>query len=140
MNEALLIILILITGITFFNLVKKVGISAPVTVAALHPNAAVNYPENFANIMYSGDNNNTNKVYNNLWSVTATTDINNNPALNKITVVYHQHKKVKNIFDYAGTDGYESRFTSDGAFIHPDVCVSSNISDMQYRHVLHEGK
>lgn len=137
MNEALLIILILITGITFFNLVKKVGVSAPLAAPVLHQNNAISYAENFGNIIYSGSNGNSNPAYNNLWSVTATTGVDNDPVLDKITVVYHQHKNVKNMLDYGGS---ELQSTREAALIPADVCVSSNISDIQYRHVLLEMK
>ena len=137
MNEALLIILILITGITFFNLVKKVGISAPIAVSPLHPNGSVNYPENFGNIIYSGEPGNVN-TYNNLWTITATTGANNNPVLNKITVLYHQCKNTKNSLAYKEIAGNDSQLNTDAAFIAADVCISSNISDVQYRYVLLE--
>ncbi len=137
MNEALLIILILITGITFFNLIKKVGIATPGAVSALQQNGTFNYPENFGNVLYSSGNSNIDNGYNNLWSVTATSDSSNNPVFNKITVVYHQCKKVKNIIKYAANN---EQFNSDAAFVPTDVCVSSNISDIQYRHVLLEEK
>lgn len=138
MNEALLIILILITGITFFNLVKKIGLSTPVPPSPLHKNGLLNFPESFGNVIYSGNNNDVNNVYNNLWSITATTCIDNNPVLDKITVVYHQCKKATNILNYAETNTGNNLFNTDVVFIPADVCVSSNISDVQYRHVLRD--
>lgn len=79
-----------------------------------------------------------NNVYNNLWSITATTNDDLSPVLSKITVVYHQCKKSKNLLAYTGVGAGESPFTSDAAFTEVNVCVSSNISDIQYRHVLLE--
>ncbi|MCC6288161.1 MAG: hypothetical protein IT249_09775 [Chitinophagaceae bacterium] len=123
MNEALLIILILITGVTFFNLTKKIGIAAPVIVPELHKNGLTNFPENIASVIYSGASNEANTAYNNIWSITATADISPSPVSNKITVIYHQCKRMQNLELYA-----------DEAI--PDVCVASTISDIQYRHVL----
>lgn len=134
MNEALLIALILITGITFYNLVKKIGVAAPFSPSAL-PAIGTSYHQNFGSVIYSGSKESTNNHYNNLWSVTATTEITN-PVLTKITVIYHQYKKPANIFEYAGNNTGESLFTSGTASIPADVCVSSNISDTLYRHVL----
>ncbi|MFT3750889.1 MAG: hypothetical protein QM768_21425 [Agriterribacter sp.] len=138
MNEALLIILILITGITFFNLTKKIGIATPVPVPISYPNGLVNYPENLTKVIYSGISEEADTMYNNLWSVTATAHINTSPVSNKITVVYHQYKKADHISGYSKRNIDEAQTNTDSIPPDADVCVASTISDMQYRHVLLE--
>lgn len=138
MNEALLIILILITGVTFFNLTKKIGIMAPVPVPISYPNGLANYPENLTKVIYSGISEEANTMYSNLWSVTATADVSASPASNKITVIYHQYKKANHIPGYSNINIDETQTSIDSISTDADVCVASTISDIQYRHVLLE--
>ncbi|PVD51295.1 hypothetical protein DC498_15555 [Terrimonas sp.] len=138
MNEALLIILILITGVTFFNLTKKIGIAAPVPVPISYPNGLANYPENLTKVIYSGISEEANTMYSNLWSVTATADVSASPVSNKITVIYHQYKKACHIPVYSNRSIDEAQTNIDTIPPDADVCVASTISDMQYRHVLLE--